>query len=210
MGSRDMGKGGRAACAAAVVAVIGVASGARADQFSDAVLAQINFARTQPWDYAQVLRDQARFGDRDEAPTRSQIGDADDLREAISFLERQKPLSPLADDSNLADAAMAHVKVQSQSGAVGHGEADGTTLEMRLHRRGVWAGLAGENISYGRESSRGVVSQLIIDSGVPGRGHRANIFDPAYQYAGVACGPHRVYRVMCVIDFAGALAPRGD
>jgi len=49
---------------------------------------------------------------------------------------------------------------------------------------------------------------LIGDSGVQGRGHRKSIFDTAYQYAGVACGRHRTYRYMCVIDFAGMIVSR--
>lgn len=192
----------------ALLALGGGGGVARADSFAQSVLDQINFARTQPWDYAQVLREQERYGDGRQGFARSEPGSEGDVREAIEFLESQKPLAPLADETRLSGAAMAHVRSQSQSGAVGHGEADGTTLETRLHRRGVWAGLAGENIAYGRQTSRGVVTQLIVDSGVPDRGHRENIFDRAYEYAGVACGPHRVYGMMCVIDFAGALVQR--
>jgi uncharacterized protein YkwD len=43
---------------------------------------------------------------------------------------------------------------------------------------------------------------------VPDRGHRANIFNPLYREAGVGCGPHPTYRVMCVVDFAGTLMRR--
>jgi hypothetical protein len=49
-----------------------------------------------------------------------------------------------------------------------------------------------------------VVRQLILDDGVVNRGHRLTIFDPNLQIAGAGCGPHAVYRYMCVIDFAGA------
>jgi hypothetical protein len=179
---------------------------AQASGFESAILAEINFARTQPFDYAQLLRRRARLGDDYEAPTQAGPSDSADLSEAIDFLERQPPLPPLQADERLAAAARLHVRAQGEGRAVGHDEADGVSFETRLHREGVWAGLAGENISYGRESSRGVVTQLIIDSGVRGRGHRGNIFDRAYSDAGVACGPHQAYGVMCVIDFAGALA----
>jgi hypothetical protein len=179
---------------------------ARAGGFEKAVLAELNFARTQPFDYAQYLRRRALVGDEYEAETAPGPTDAADLSEAIEFLEHQKPLPALKSDERLAKTALAHVRAQGDAGTVGHDEPDGTTLEVRLHRENLWAGIAGENISYGRETSRGVITQLIIDSGVRGRGHRVNIFDRAYEYAGVACGRHRTYRVMCVIDFAGALA----
>ena len=94
-------------------------------------------------------------------------------------------------------------QTQGARGDVGHGPAG--SLGLRLRGQGVWAGLSAENISYGFEDPRDVVRQLIIDSGVPNRGHRRNIFAASYQLAGVACGPHRAYGYMCVIDFAGAL-----
>ena len=50
--------------------------------------------------------------------------------------------------------------------------------------------------------------QLIVDSGVPNRGHRLNIFSRGYQAAGVGCARHSVYGAMCVIDFAGAIVQR--
>ena len=44
--------------------------------------------------------------------------------------------------------------------------------------------------------------QLIIDDGVPDRGHRRILFSPAYTQVGVGCGPHPEWRRMCVLDFA--------
>ena len=101
--------------------------------------------------------------------------------EAIGFLLAQRPLPPL----------------QAHSG-----------LAARLKSQGVWAGMSAETISYGYASAREVVVQLIVDSRVANRGHRKTIFGAGYSLAGVACGPHSAYGAMCVIDFAGALAPR--
>jgi hypothetical protein len=42
--------------------------------------------------------------------------------------------------------------------------------------------------------------QLIVDDGVADRGHRSIVFSGELRYAGAACGPHPVYRTMCVID----------
>ena len=166
-----------------------------AGRLDDAVLDELNFARARPAEYARELR---REMDRSDDPAA--------VEEAIDFLERQSPLPPLKGDRRIAAAAYQHTAAQGARGDVGHGAAG--ALGQRLRGQGVWAGLSAENISYGYDDPRDVVRQLIVDSGVPGRGHRRNIFATGYQLAGVSCGPHRAYGSMCVIDFAGALAQR--
>jgi uncharacterized protein YkwD len=167
----------------------------RAVHLDDDVLDELNFARARPAEYARELRRELRGSDDPAA-----------VEEAIDFLERQASLPPLEPDRRVAAAARQHTQAQGARGDVGHGAAG--ALGQRLRGQGVWAGLSAENISYGLDDARDVVRQLIVDSGVPGRGHRRNIFGSAYKLAGVACGPHRAYGVMCVIDFAGALPPR--
>lgn len=176
---------------------------ALAGDFDDEVLAEMNFARAHPSAYARELLDEAQRGDR---YSNLAYEDRDAVDEAIDFLMRQPPLPPLQADDRLAAAAHAHTSAQGPRGELGHG-APGN-LGQRLQKNGMWAGLAAEDISYGHDTARDVVRQLIIDSGVPDRGHRKNIFGRAYQLAGVGCGAHSVYGSMCVIDFAGALAQR--
>jgi uncharacterized protein YkwD len=171
---------------------------ADARRFEDVVLAQINFARQHPADYARQLQDLTE----DDVMAVAQP-EPDALDEAIDFLDRQRPLRPLKADPRLAAAARDHVSAQGRSGAVGHG---GFGDRVRAHLAG--AGLAGENIDYGRHSPAQVVRRLIIDAGVPNRGHRSNIFGAGFELSGVSCGPHAVYGAMCVIDFAGALVAR--
>jgi hypothetical protein len=123
--------------------------------------------------------------------------------EAIEFLLRQAPLPPLTLDDNLSAAAWEHVADQGPAGKVGHDGPAGEAFDARIRRHGVAADLAAENIAYGPSQARDVVRELIIDSGVPSRGHRRNMFHDGLRSAGVACGPHRDYGAMCVMDFAG-------
>jgi uncharacterized protein YkwD len=128
------------------------------------------------------------------------------VSEAIAFLERQAPLPALKADRRLDAAAREHAQAQGPRGDVGHGAAGG--LGARLRAAGVFAGMSAENISYGHDDARTIVRQLVIDSRVAGRGHRRNIFSSGYSAVGVACGGHRQWGAMCVIDFAGAIVQR--
>lgn len=173
-----------------------------ADQrrFEDVVLAQINFAREHPADYARQL--QRLTVDDAVAMTTPEPGA---LSEAIAFLDHQAPLHPLKPDPRLAAAALDHVAAQGRSGAIGHGR-----FSERVGARVAGAGAAGEDIDYGEHTPDEVVRWLIVDPGVPDRGHRSNIFDADFELTGVSCGPHAIYGAMCVIDFAGAVVGGGD
>jgi len=183
----------------------------RADRFEDAVLDEINQARAHPQAYARELRHrQMRDARYDDDGYGYGYGAANEdpaaVEDAIAFLMRQRPLPPLDADVRLERAANVHVARQGPRGSVGHGEAG--ALGHRIQGHGLWAGLTAEAISYGQRSPEDVVRQLIVDSGVPSRGHRRDMFNGSYQAAGVACGAHARWGAMCVIDYAGAIQRR--
>jgi len=57
-------------------------------------------------------------------------------------------------------------------------------------------------IDYGTDDAFKIVSDLIIDDGVPNRGHRHALFTPEFKLVGIACGAHPKIRSMCVLNFA--------
>jgi uncharacterized protein YkwD len=183
---------------------------AHAGQFENAVLAELNRVRAHPQAYARELqRGQvapARYGEDGEDMDDTAQQDPDAVDDAIDFLMRQPPLPPLEPDGRLAAAARTHVLRQGPRGDVGHGPAG--SLGQRLQSQGLYAGLEAEGISYGQRTPRDVIRQLVIDSGVPSRGHRKDLFGHGFQAAGVACGPHAQWGSMCVIDYAGAIVRR--
>lgn len=184
----------------ATVTLAGVGS-ASAGALDDAVLQELNFARLHPQEYARLLQ----IGPASSwQVARSARGDKDPeaYAQAIAFLMRQPPLPPLRPDEKLAAAAREHVAAQGPAGKVGHEGQAGERFDDRLRRHGVQAGTLAENIAYGPSTPSDIVRELIIDSGVPDRGHRRNIFYETFDAAGVSCGPHRDYATMCVIDFA--------
>jgi uncharacterized protein YkwD len=178
----------------------------------DEVLKELNLARTKPQVYKKLLEQRRpryrgrryRLADGVSLMTKEGVPAVD---EAIRFLARQRPLPPLAPSEGLSEAARDLVLAEGPGGEVGH-EVKGLGVTERLRRHGEWADAFGEDISYGPDDAREVVSELIIDDGVRGRGHRKNIFSPAFRVAGVACGPHARFGTMCAIDFAGGFKER--
>jgi uncharacterized protein YkwD len=176
---------------------------------NQAVLAEINYVRAHPAAFAQKLRRYRQefrgrlvYDGYSQRMTNEGVAAVD---EAIAFLERQRPLPALSASSPLAHAAADHVYDQGARGSIGHISSSGQTPAQRMRRYGSTAGVTAETIAYGETTAEGVVRAFIVDDGVRDRGHRADVFDGYLRFAGVACGSHRVYRAMCVVDFSGPL-----
>lgn len=181
----------------ALIALISAPLASRAAANASDVLAEMNLARTNPAQYAEFVA--ARMGNY-----RSSSGQRA-VQEAVRFLQKAAPLPPLAFSEGLTNAAMFHVTDQGARGKSGHGNP-----MSRMSRFGRPGGFAGENIHYGPSDARGIVVALIVDDGVRGRKHRANIFSRSFRVAGVATGAHARYGSMCVMDFSSAFAERGS
>ena len=84
----------------------------------------------------------------------------------------------LLPNRNLSSAAAHHCADQGPKGLTGHDSSDGSSMADRVRRRN--SGLSyigiGENISYGENKGFDIIRQLIVDDGVPSRGHRENTF----------------------------------
>jgi uncharacterized protein YkwD len=130
------------------------------------------------------------------------------LNEAIHFLQRAQPLPPWSYCEGLALSARDHAIEQGQTGQTGHAGRGGSSPFTRMGRYGAWANEAGENIAYGAPTALQVVRNLIVDDGVPNRGHRTNLLKPTFGVAGVGVGQHPRYGAVCVIDFATAFVTR--
>lgn len=199
-----MMKSSRWTAAALVLALWGAGAAAAPSRFEAGVLAELNRFRGDPAAYADVLRSyRPRFegkilvaeeGSEIDIMTNEGVAAVD---EAIRDLRPEKPRMRLTQSDLLARAAADHVAEQSRSGAVGH-YTKGRGPGERMKARG-GGPYVNEVITYGHHTPKGVVDQLLIDDGVPDRGHRHSLLRPTHRYAGVACGTHKVHRTMCVI-----------
>jgi uncharacterized protein YkwD len=184
-----------------IVSAKEVATAPDADQVSAAaVLRELNLARENPSLYATFVAESRPF---------HMIEHGRAVDEAVQFLKKARPLPPLTLSSGMSRASADHCAEQVE-GQLGHDGADRSSPGDRISRYGTWSTTWGENISYGQKTARGIVLTLIIDDGVRSRGHRKNIFNPKFNFAGAAFGPHARYRTVCSIDFAGGYAERAD
>ena len=128
------------------------------------------------------------------------------IKELITFLKEHQPVAPLGWSNGLYKAALYHCQDTGPRGMTGHESSDRTDTFERIEKFGQWQSTAGENCSYGSEDAMGVVLQLMIDDGVPSRGHRTNIMKTDFHVVGCATGPHSQHEMMCVMDFAGGFS----
>ena len=178
------------------------------------VVNEINMMRADPALYAEKYLVPLRAlyeGDLLKYPGRTAIATHEGisaLDECIRELRHTRPLSTLSPCRGLSLAARDHVRDQGPTGQIGHTGSDGSSLVTRLSRYGRWEIMAAENISYGYSQPRAIVAALLIDDGVPSRGHRENLLDNTFRVVGVDIGPHRGYGKMCVMDFANGYSSK--
>ncbi|PZU10136.1 CAP domain-containing protein [Sphingomonas sp.] len=200
-----------AACLAGLWAVLAQSAPAQSPvdraRLEKDVLAALNSARTDPTAYAGGLKTYRGFFKANVVTMPGNPVDFETVEgtvpvdEAITYLGGQPLLAPLAPAEILTAAAADHVAEQSVSGRTGHYGADGSAPGDRVMKHG-GGPLVAEVIAYGAVDAADVIRQLVIDDGVPDRGHRTVLFAPRLRYAGVACGPHPEFKTMCVIDMA--------
>lgn len=175
---------------------------AHADSLASQVLDEINFARTQPQQYAQIIATRADNSRGSEGPRA--------VTEAVAFLQRARPAPALAWSQGISSAALSHALDVGPRGGSGHKGSHGETPWARMARFGSWQGYAGENIDYGHCDARSIVISLIVDNGVSNRLHRANLFNRKFHVTGIAVAPHATSGSMCVMDFATGFTEAGE
>jgi hypothetical protein len=171
------------------------------------VVAEMNRARANPNAYSDSLRNwrrqfrgtKARLAPGFFLQTKEGVVAVD---EAIKVVENTGTAPKLRIANGLSRAARDHVLDQGPHGTLGHTGSNRSNPFERINRYGRWYKAAGENISYGANTATAVVRDLVVDDGIPDRGHRHNVFRTDYQLAGVACGYHKTYKIMCVITYA--------
>ena len=153
------------------------------------IILELNMVRSDPKKYADLYIKQS-------------IATNAAAKELYNELLKTPSRVLLQPKKGLSQAAKDHVADTGPKGIIGHTGSNGNSMGDRMNRYGTWRSGASENISYGYNTAREIVIQLLVDDGVAGRGHRKNIMDANARYVGIAVGTHSKYRYMCVQDFA--------
>ncbi len=172
------------------------------------VLRELNLLRRNPKAYGAILRTwSGRYNGKIlHAPSQTRAiqtieGEAA-LVEAIAIVESAPALQTMGWLDALSLAANDHVRAQGATRTIGHKGEDGTNSLQRISRHGRSRGRSAEVIDYGWRDARSIVIDLLVDDGIADRGHRRALLDPLYAVAGVSCGSHARYGVMCVVEMA--------
>ena len=175
------------------------------DEIEKDVVLEMNMARSNPKQYAELYIEPRlkKFKGTVYGGVLQTHEGADVVNECIRFMGSHESLPVLSPSEGLTHAAKDHADSQSLTDQTGHTGTDGSDPFSRMKRYGLYAGTAGENISYGAKTAREIVVTLLIDDGVKSRGHRKNIMGKDFKTTGVGfAGAHKLYGCECVLDFA--------
>ena len=174
------------------------------------VILELNKVRSNPKRYAEEYMEDLRadykgklfYVPGQDIPVRTDEG-IRPLEECIRVLKKTDPRPLLQPAKGLSEAAEELMEDQQKHGGTGHVSRKGANPQKRIEKYGKWDICSSEDIAYGSFDARQIVISLLIDDGVPNRGHRKNILNPCTHFAGASKGGHPTYKVMCVIDYAG-------
>ena len=129
--------------------------------------------------------------------------------EAISFLQKQKPVSPLTKEMKLSYAAKDLVQDIGERGVVTHQDKEGQFTSERIEKYCEWDSCANELIEVSSQNPQDILISLIVDDGFKNRPNRRALFKSDYKYVGISCGPHSEYEIVTVFVFAGGIRQKG-
>ena len=127
------------------------------------------------------------------------------VNECIAELSALSPLCPVEPSPLLEKAALDHSTDTANNNITGHNGTDGSSPFDRMNRYCRLDGVSGECVDYGNTDAADVLLALLIDDGVPSRGHRKNMCNPEYTLVGAAVGKHETYGSNCVVDLASKI-----
>ena len=146
-----------------------------------AMLKEINVMRKDPKAYISSIHEYLKNFEAagwDASTIEEERKAADELIIELSALDRIPQLKPL---KSLQEVARNHGKYLKKTGRVDHTGEGGTTPFDRIKTTNQLSD-GSENLVGGGTSVKESVIMLLIDAGIPSRGHRKNLLNPNWVY----------------------------
>ncbi len=150
---------------------------------------EINLLRGSPKDYIPFIEQYIQ--DVKDGKIWTMVSESEEIATAkglIEELRQMQPLQLLRPHPKLYNVARNHGQDLQHMGNIDqrnpHQGSDGSQPGDRI-RQGAGLSVGGENFASNRDGVRATVIDLLVDSGIPGFGHRKALLDPAWEY--VAC-----------------------
>lgn len=164
------------------------------ETFENAVLVEINQARTNPQAYADWLETLKPYYNNNqlEIPETKAIATTEGIEaldSAIDYLRSLSPLNPLTTSSKLDIVARRILNSESDLSAV------------RLAQSRESVSTFPHNLSYG-QNAKIVVMQLIVDDGDSDRSSRERLFREDLMSNGIACDENQELTNVCAITYS--------
>ena len=146
---------------------------------------EVNLMRANPKAYIPYV--EAHLKNVENDPGLDAAYKAEELAAGRELIEEMKNLGPLPaikPNEGLHKVAIGHGDYVRSVGQIGHKGADGSYPWDRV-RKGTNMSDGNENLVAGGDSVRESLMILLVDSGIPGRGHRKTLFNPKWTHGGM-------------------------
>ena len=145
---------------------------------------------------------------QDEDPIQTYEG-VSAVNDSIQFLKNQKPLNELILNKDITQACKDHIEDIGPKGLTTHEGSKGCNIGDRIEKYCEWDGATAENLDFGFQKAENILLNMIIDDGVKERFQRMNLFNPEFNYVGIAAGPHKEYGICVAIGFCKGVRQLG-
>ena len=170
--------------------------------FERDLVEQINFLRTNPKKFAEKLNKYLSYfkGNVLNIPDRplgiSTIEGPKAYKDAISALERQKPLQPLDPSKGLFRVAADFQKAIQRKNLE---DVDSVDIEKIIDKYGTFYGEFSRATDYGSQTPEQALISLVVSDGDPTREQRKALLSSAFKKVGVAFGSHKKFKNCTII-----------
>ena len=132
-----------------------------------------------------------------------------DYLECYNELIKMQAVGVVITSPALNKSAKMHVDDIGPKGMATHDASNGLAFSDKIKKYcNCSYSMIAENIDFGSSNPLDILIALLVDEGIPDRGHRKNILEKNFKYIGISIGKHASYNFMCVIDFADNVEPK--